>query len=187
MKYNKFLMVLALCVGISANTSRASDTLSRYGAAAWNYGPGAVYKGLKYAPTAAYRGLKYVAGGLGGSAIRGSSYIWNRVNSWSTTTQVSVLSAIVLALLAHGYYNKDEIKKLFYGVVENAPEPNQPTKAGIQSFGETGGSATVTGQQPQPQQEIVSLGNKALIDKYYNEYDKELKEIAYNDRQARIE
>jgi len=168
MKYNNFFIALALSVGISTNTSYCAagawDAASRYGAKVWNYGPGAALRygaeqgksALKYGVKHGTQALKY-GGRLLSSIPKTPSYIWNKVSSWSPTTQVSVLGAVVVALLASGYYKKEELKKWFNGTVDSTPEFNQEIESSKGAGEGAGGLAIVTGLQPQPQQPITSI------------------------------
>jgi hypothetical protein len=120
-------MALALYMGISANTSYcaagAYDALSRSGAAVWNYGPKKVWD---YGAKA----WNYGAGSLVGRGLSATinipSYIWNKVSSWSSTTQVSVL-AVLLTTLAAGYKNREACKQWFDNIFDQIwPETSEP-------------------------------------------------------------
>ena len=102
MKYNKFLMALALCVGISTSTS---------------------YSALASAPKAIYKGLKYVVGGLGGSAINIPSSIFNVMAGWSVNKTIMIVSAGITIL--GFWYKQEDIMKWLTNIVWSTGDQQQ--------------------------------------------------------------
>jgi len=202
MKYNKFLMALALCVGISANTNYCAETPT-----SWS---GLGYSALTSAPRTVYhygkQAFKYGAGLLG-KGINIPSSVFNAMAEWSVNKTIMVVGAGITILGV--WYGPRETLEWVTNLIGGTSQSKLGELENPYSFSEkkTQGKTYQATQNRFMQMfkdkslspiAIAQLQNKfanssnyyfindALKSRYYDEYLDEIKKIDMQNRPAKI-
>ncbi len=181
MKYNKFLIILALCMGISTNISmilNASDSWYTLG-----------YNGLMRAPGNLYKTGKMMVAHAGkalNAVIKIPVSLFNTMSSWSTNKILAVVSVGIILLV--GTLGKDKVMKWWNNFILQVPEQNQPINPIIHLNQPITEQPFPTTQQNETQEEVFTRLLKenhytiAFIKKLQTQYkdNKALDEVLLN-------